>query len=146
MGVLDDNGSIELRNLIPGGKHVLTISKANHESRVFEIAPSSPSSEIRVPNAALIPWATLTLQPTVDNATVKFRRVGESQFHNAPSGKIPLPPGARQSIFQPGAERPSMGRFSTSTGSKRICAWGNRGSKNGTPCSAKLNFASVFPA
>jgi hypothetical protein len=92
-GQLDENGNLTVRDALPKGEHALTIAKAYHEPRMIVIT-SNPPKEARVPNALLIPWATINFQSNVPIATVKYRRNDEAQPHETSiSSKLQLPPG-----------------------------------------------------
>jgi tetratricopeptide (TPR) repeat protein len=104
---LDANGNLRLPNRLNAGKHTLAMAKLNYESRSVEIS-AKPPSDVSASNVALIPWAILNFQTAAKNATVRFRRVGESQFHDVnPSAKIPLAPGQ----YEIAAEAPGFQKF-----------------------------------
>jgi serine/threonine protein kinase len=109
VGELDANGSLQVPHRLNAGKHTLAMAKLNYEGRSVEIS-AKPPSDVSAPNVALIPWATLSFQTTARNVAVKFRRVGEAQFHDVnPSAKVPLAPGQYEIV----AEALGFERFST---------------------------------
>ncbi|HEX8893947.1 MAG TPA: protein kinase [Terriglobales bacterium] len=106
LGVLDGNGNFEQPGLINNGQHTVTMRKQFYEERRSEITSSNPSSDVRLSNIRLVPWSTLGFQTTVSSAKVRFRRAGDSQFHEvSASAKTQLPPGSYEIVANaPGYE------------------------------------------
>jgi serine/threonine-protein kinase len=108
IGELDASGNLRVLNILAAGKHSLVLSKPGYDARTFELNTSS--SELRVPGAALIPWATLSFQGAPRNVTIKIRRNGDTQFRDAGSlTKMQLPSGQYEIV----AETPSFEKFNT---------------------------------
>ena len=108
-GQLDENGNLTLRDVLPKGEHALTMAKPYHEPRVIPIT-SNPPKETRVPNVSLIPWATITFQSSVSNATVNYRRSDEAQPHESSVfSKLQLPPGKYEIV----GEAPGYSAYAT---------------------------------
>jgi serine/threonine-protein kinase len=92
-GQLDGSGSLTLRDVLPKGEHTLLMAMANHAPQVISIV-SNPPKETRIANVQLTPWASITFQSPVPNASVKYRRSDENQSHDISiSTKLQLPPG-----------------------------------------------------
>ena len=99
LGVLDGNGNFEQPGVISNGQHAVTMRKPFYEERRSEITSSNPSSDARLSNVRLVPWATLSFQTTVNSARVRFRRAGDSQFHEVSAlTKTQLPPGSYEIV------------------------------------------------
>src|SRR5260370_3306726 len=92
-GELDTNGSLQLPNVLTDGQHSIALAKPYYDSRTFEVS-ARPPSEVRLPDAKLMPWPTVVFETTAMNVTVKYQRVGDSQFQSvAASAKLRLPAG-----------------------------------------------------
>ncbi len=107
-GELDANGSLQLPDALADGKHLLVLAKPNYDSRTFELSARLPA-EVRLPDAKLTPWPTVTFETTVTNVTVKYKRVGEPQERQAStSAKLRLPSGQYTFVVEePGFETSS---------------------------------------
>jgi len=107
-GELDVNGSLQLPKALADGKHSLVLAKPYHDSRTFEVSARLPA-EVRLPDAKLTPWPTVTFESTVANVTVKYRRAGEPQEHQASASvKLRLPSGQYTFVVEePGFETSS---------------------------------------
>jgi serine/threonine-protein kinase len=116
VGELDSAGNLSLPNAVALGKHTVGLTKAGHEAREFEItispsAPGKPLADAQISKPVLSSsMATLAFDVATKGATVKFRRVGDAQFREAPaSEKIQLPPGQYEIV----AEAAGYQRFTT---------------------------------
>ena len=99
LGVLDSNGNFEQPGVVSNGQHTVAMRKPYYDERRSEITSSNPSSDVRLSNIRLVPWATLSFQTTVNSAKVRFRRAGDSQFHEvSASAKTQLPPGSYEIV------------------------------------------------
>jgi hypothetical protein len=116
VGELDSAGNLSLPNAVALGKHTVGLTKPGHEAREFEItispsAPGKPLADAQISKPVLSSsMARLAFDVTTKGATVKFRRVGDAQFREAPpSEKIQLPPGQYEIV----AEAVGYQRFTT---------------------------------
>lgn len=116
VGELDSGGNLSLPNAVALGKHTVGLTKSGYEAREFEItispsAPGKPLADAQIPKPLLLPsMATLAFDVATKGATVKFRRVGDAQFREAPvSEKVQLPPGQYEIV----AEAAGFQRFTT---------------------------------
>jgi len=134
IGELDSAGNLNLPNVVPVGKHTVAFSKPGLEPLAFEIAvsPSAPGkalvdAQISKPVLSSA-MGTLAFEAKVRGVTVKFRRAGDPQFHDANvSDKFPVQLGDYEIV----AEAPGYQRFTTNV---------NVGKENVT---VALNFTSV---
>ena len=116
VGELDSAGNLSLPGAVALGKHKVGLTKPGYEAREFEItispgAPGKPLADAQISKPLLSSsMATLAFDVTTKGATVKFRRVGDAQFREAPpSDKIQLPPGQ----YEIAAEAAGYQRFTT---------------------------------
>jgi serine/threonine-protein kinase len=108
VGSLDSAGNFQLPNALAVGRHSVSFLKPDYETRVYEttVNPSSagkPLAEIQISKPLLSPFfGTLAFEVTARDVTVKYRRVGESQFREVNSlQKIQLPPGQYEIECEP---------------------------------------------
>ena len=104
VGELDESGSLRLSNILPVGTHTMTFSKAGYESRTSELNVNPPSEGI-IHDVKLSPsTAMLAFETDVKSVTVKYRRVGDTQFNEtvAPA-KVAVAPGSYEIVaYAPG--------------------------------------------
>jgi hypothetical protein len=116
VGELDSAGNLSLPNVVALGKHTVGLTKPGYEPREFEItispsAPGKPLADAQI-SKPLLPssLATLAFDVATKEATVKYRRVGDTQFRDVnPSEKTQLPRGQYEIV----AEAAGYQRFTT---------------------------------
>jgi serine/threonine-protein kinase len=92
IGELDANGNLQLPNVLTAGQHSILLAKLYFENHTFEVSAKLP--EVRITDAKLTAWPTLMVQTSPADAVVKYKRVGDSQVHQAgPSARLRLPSG-----------------------------------------------------
>jgi serine/threonine protein kinase len=116
IGELDANGNIRLSNVVALGKHTILISKPGYESREFNPfvnppAPGKAPADISIVKPILTAsTGTLSFYANVKEFTVRYRRVGETQYQEAnPTDKISVPPGPYEIV----GDSPGHQRFAT---------------------------------
>lgn len=116
VGELDSSGNLNLPDVVAVGKHTVGLTKPGFEPREFEIAvspgaPGKPLTDAQIAKPALSSsMGTLAFEASVKGVTVKYRRAGDAQFHDAnASEKIQTAPGQYEIV----AEAPGYQKFST---------------------------------
>jgi hypothetical protein len=115
-GELDPSGNLNLPHIVEVGRHAVTLTKPGYETREVEVTinPASsgkPPVDAQISKVTLVASnGTLAFEGAVKGTTVKYRRVGDSEFKDAsPSEKLPLQPGQYEIV----AERPGYKKFTT---------------------------------
>ena len=116
VGELDPSGTLTLSNIARVGKHTLRMTKPGYEPRDFEVTispggPGKPPADAQVSRAALSSSnGTMAFEGAVKGTTVRYRRVGETEFTGANlSEKVALQPGQYEIV----AEAPGYQKFTT---------------------------------
>jgi len=116
VGELDSSGNLNLPSLLTVGKHKVGFSKSGLEPHEFEIAvspnaPGKPLVDAQISKPLLSSsMGTLAFEAKVRGVTVKYRRIGDTQFHDANlSDKLSVQPGDYEVL----AEAPGFQRFTT---------------------------------
>lgn len=99
VGTLDANGSLRVPNAVSEGRHVVEFSKEGFDSQSASVNAKAPSdalvSGIKLPQ----PKTSLAFETEVKNATVRYRKEGESEFKEVSAAtKVSVVPGAYEII------------------------------------------------
>ena len=99
VGTLDSNGNVRLANSLAEGKHTVVIAKDGFESHAEALSVKPPTDAILngiklQPSKILLAFETET-----NNATVKYRKQGDSEYKLAIApGKVAVTPGSYEIV------------------------------------------------
>jgi serine/threonine-protein kinase len=116
VGELDPSGNLNLSHSVEIGRHAITLTKPGYEAREVEVtinpaSPGKPLVDAQISKVTLVPSnGSLAFEGAVKGTTVRYRRVGETQFtETSPSEKVSLQPGQ----YEIEAEAPGYQKFTT---------------------------------
>ena len=116
IGELDSSGNLLLPNVLSVGKHSVSLTKPGYETRVLELTinpagTGKPLADAQLTKPTLSSsTSTLVFETAVKSATVKYRRVGDSQSREvSASEKLQLSPGQ----YEITADAPGYQQFTT---------------------------------
>jgi len=99
VGTLDSNGNFRLANSLSEGKHTVVIAKDGFESHPETLSVKPPTDAILNGIKLQPSKISLTFETDAKNATVKYRKQGDSEYKEtiAP-GKISVSPGSYEIV------------------------------------------------